>query len=201
MPGKKPLSPQDVQRSEELLSRMKAPVPATPTEAAAAAAPLNVMRGYGDDVFINGRSFNLAPYTLKSLKAGYALIYKCHALLIAEAMAAREDEALELNTLAKVYNTICQRTGTDEDNQPYTPEEVYSFLNALPETLTPEGLDALYEPILLSIRRHQPEVTREDLEDDFDLAVFVRCLRIIFKLNSGLASSFTNQSNPIPAEA
>ncbi len=179
-------TPEQEARDAERVAAMNSP---TPTEAAGPGATFAVMRGRGEDVVIGGTTYNLAPFTLRHKEAGYAALRKCPAILIAEAASGVDDGPVSLDLLAQNFNRLTGRHDPEAEDltrRPLTVEGALATLAQFPETITDEQIDALFEPVLIALRRHHPEVTKADLEDDFDLGTFVRLVRAIDRQNTGI---------------
>jgi len=186
-------SPEQFAQEAERLQDMQQPAADAPAaeKSVGVAATLHLMRGLGETVFCAGRSWNVSPFTLKNRDAGFAAVRSCHALLVAEVLAGPQGSRVPIGLVTEVYNRVTGRaTPENEELRPFTTEEVTQFLVDLPAQITDDEVSSLLEPILINLRRHQPDVVREDLEDDFDLSTFVEFLRAIMRQNTGLLELF-----------
>jgi hypothetical protein len=185
-------TPEQEARDAERVRAISTPAPPE-ASAATTATSFAIMRGRGADIEIGGKTYNLAPYTTKHREAGYNALRKCPAILIAEAASGDDDKPVSLELLAYNFNRLTGRTDPEAEDpiqRPLTIMEVFATLAQFPETITEEQVDALYEPVLIALRRHHPDVTKADLEDDFDIGTFVRLVRAIDRANTGLLRNF-----------
>ncbi|MEO7718548.1 MAG: hypothetical protein ABIY70_20295 [Capsulimonas sp.] len=190
----KELTAAQLQQRQERLDRQSAPVQKSGSaEDVNEAEPvsLSVAMGEGETIMLGDRPLKIAQFPLKYLNEGYAMVYKCHALLLAIAMAAPDDAPADLELVTDVYNALLKRT-PESDPPSYTLQEVTFFISALPSAVSNDTAvqDAMYNAVLFALRRRQKDITREELEEEFDLAWFLRAVRMILRVNRGMRESF-----------
>lgn len=188
------MTPEQEAHSAEQLRRLQTPIEQATAEVEGSVyASLAVMRGRGENVFCNQQDWNVSPFILRDREAGYLALRECHAVILAEVFAGKDGSPVPLVLLAGIYNRLIgRRVPTDSDPlkegeiRPFTVEEVGLILTELPSALTKEDEDRFYEPILMNLRRHHPEITREDLEPDMDIPKVIEFFRAIIRSNNGI---------------
>lgn len=183
------LTTEQEQAKLERLALAAAPVEATDTEAVEAGS-LEVALGRDEPVMLGDRTVLVAMLRLKDVKRGYELINACPPLLTGQVLATKEGKPL---TLAALTATINYLTANDEDPKPPLTEDIIAdALQDYPTRLAGDekAMNTMLDLALLVLKRRQPQITRAEIEDEFDCAFFLDFFRALLRVQSGLRDAF-----------
>lgn len=185
------LTPEQEQAKQQRLALAAEPVKATDTDAVEPGS-LEVALGRDEPVQLGDRTVQVAMLRLKDVKRGYELINTCPPLLTAQVLAVKEGEPLTLAALTKMVNFI---TTDDKDKTPrplLTEATIADALQDYPTRLAgdEEAMNTMLDLVHLVLKRRQPEITRAEIEDEFDCAFFLDFFRALLRVQSGLRDAF-----------
>ena len=96
-------------------------------------------------------------------------------------------ELLEKAYPKTILNPI---TGDEMPRAPFTEENVTLMMNATIKELSFDNIEAMVDAVYLALKRFNPDLTREWIEDNCDVGILVRIIGKILYINSGLRDRF-----------
>ncbi len=176
-------TPAQAAQQEERLRAMQTPIAESENPgsrgAGAPAVPLEKMLGIGEPVRLGGAEFEAAPIPVAKLGRAAQLITQIPEMLFVHVLTAHERGVFDIAATAATLNRLAAQAGSGVDAAPQITQDFVEFaLAALPGQISEEQSEAMVSLALLVLSRKNPDITRQQIENDLELPTFIHILGV-----------------------
>jgi hypothetical protein len=190
------LTPTQLAQREERAARMAKDTPDSQTSSidpAIEPTPRSLWLDQGETIPLGAKTYHVAEFALHKLDEGYEKVYAAPGIFLAVALAAQDQDHIDIALITEAYNSVMQRSIDDPDKPPYSEDYVSIMLTSMPEILRDKLIvDRMVDVVCFALKRKHPDITPEEIytNDEFDRSWYIKFLQVLFRVNHGMRDAF-----------